>query len=102
MLYLLVLRPFKELVPINNTFTTWLLFPVRLTLNTLNIPVGLFAFSLRAINRELEFLTGIRSKSDVIYNARIAQGRRELDIASADIQHRIAEQWTSTRVKGDN
>ncbi|KAF4462073.1 glycosyltransferase family 28 domain-containing [Fusarium albosuccineum] len=93
MLQLLLLAPLKELDPIRNTPTTLVLSPLRFALSLVNIPIGFVAFTTRVMDVKLEQLIGKRPSVDVVYEARVGQGCREMKLASNELRRQVIGAW---------
>jgi hypothetical protein len=93
MLYLLMTVPFKELSPSRNTFTTLLLSPARSVVSLINIPLGFMAFTSRLASRCIDQILGFRPTTDVVFEARVRQGKREMELVAHDLSHQVVESW---------
>ncbi|KAF4963782.1 hypothetical protein FSARC_8226 [Fusarium sarcochroum] len=93
MLYLLTAVPFKELSPSRNTFSTLLLSPFRSAIAIINIPIGIVAFALRIVNRYIDQSLGFRPAGDVVFEARVRQGKREKQLATNDLYQQVIQGW---------
>ncbi|KAM0206651.1 hypothetical protein ACHAQI_008123 [Fusarium lateritium] len=93
MLYLLMTVPFKELDPRHNTFTTLLLSPVRSVVSLVNIPLGFMAFTSRLVSRRIDQILGFRPTTDVVFEARVRQGKREMELAAEGLSSLVIESW---------
>ena len=95
MLLLLVQVPFKEINFRNNSFSSLVLSPIRVVLAMVNIPIGALAFTTRLIDRRFDQLIGNRTGHDVVFDARLRQGQREMRLASDGLHHSVMDQWRS-------
>ena len=68
---------------------------LRTLLAGLNIVVGVFALTLRALDIQVARLMGERSKEDVVANARIRQGRLEAE----QLAHVAAEEGSQLHIR---
>jgi hypothetical protein len=93
MLYLLMTVPFKELSPRRNTFTLLLLSPARSVVSLINIPLGFIAFTSRLATRRIDQILGFRPRLDVVFEARVRQGKQELELVADDLSHQVIELW---------
>lgn len=95
MLYLLVTVPFKELNPRRNTFTTLLLSPIRSAVSLINIPLGFMAFTSRLASRHIDQILGFRPSTDVVFEARVRQGKREMELVPDDLSQQVIKSWSN-------
>ncbi|KAI6749626.1 hypothetical protein HG530_015040 [Fusarium avenaceum] len=92
MLYLLMTVPFK-LNPHRNTFTTLLLSPVRSAVSLINITLGFMAFTSRLASRHIDQILGFRPSTDVVFEARVRQGKREMELVPDDLSQKMIRSW---------
>ncbi|KAM0425776.1 hypothetical protein ACHAPT_009026 [Fusarium lateritium] len=97
MLSLLLLAPLKEIDPWRNTPTTLLFSPLRLTLATINVPLGFLAFTSRLVDRKAGQWLGYRPDVDSVYNARLSQGNSEMGLAAVELHYRVLESWEEVK-----
>jgi hypothetical protein len=84
--------PFKELSP-RNTFTTLLLSPARSVVSLINIPLGFMAFTSRLASRRIDQILGFRPSTDVVFEARVRQGKQEMELVPDNLFHQVIESW---------